>query len=60
LWDVTDRSTAELMADFYDRISHQVAPVDALRQAKLTLLRGGKVYRKPFYWGPFQLYAGAI
>jgi CHAT domain-containing protein len=60
LWDVTDRSTAELMADFYDRISHRVAPVDALREAKLTLLRGGRVYRKPFYWGPFQLYAGAI
>ncbi|MGA3188090.1 MAG: CHAT domain-containing tetratricopeptide repeat protein [Bryobacteraceae bacterium] len=60
LWDVTDRSTAELMADFYDQLSHSVAPVDALRHAKLTLLRGGGAYQKPFYWGPFQMYAGAI
>jgi CHAT domain-containing protein/Tfp pilus assembly protein PilF len=60
LWDVTDRSTAALMADFYDQLAHKIAPVDALRHAKLTLLRGGKAYQKPFYWGPFQLYAGAI
>jgi CHAT domain-containing protein len=60
LWDVTDRSTAALMADFYRQLSQNVAPVEALRHAKLALLRGGKVYQKPFYWGPFQLYAGAI
>ncbi len=60
LWDVTDRSTAALMADFYEQLSHNVAPVDALRHAKLSLLRGGKSYQKPFYWGPFQLYAGAL
>ncbi len=60
LWDVTDRSTAALMADFYDQLSHRAAPVDALRHAKLTLLHGGKAYQKPFYWGPFQLYAGTI
>ncbi len=60
LWDVTDRSTAALMADFYDQLAHNAAPVEALRHAKLTLLHGGKVYQKPFYWGPFQLYAGAI
>jgi CHAT domain-containing protein len=60
LWDVTDRSTAALMADFYDQLAHNIAPVEALRHAKLTLLHGGKAYQKPFYWGPFQLYAGAI
>ncbi len=60
LWDVTDRSTAALMADFYDQLAHDAAPVEALRHAKLTLLHGGKAYQKPFYWGPFQLYAGAI
>lgn len=60
LWDVTDRSTAALMADFYDQLAHNAAPVEALRHAKLTLLHGGKAYQKPFYWGPFQLYAGAI
>lgn len=60
LWDVTDRSTAVLMGDFYKQLSNNVAPVDALRHAKLALLRGERVYRKPFYWGPFQLYAGTI
>jgi CHAT domain-containing protein len=60
LWDVTDRSTAELIADFYNQLAHNVPPVDALRHAKLTLLHGGKAYQKPFYWGPFQLYAGTI
>jgi CHAT domain-containing protein len=60
LWDVTDRSTATLMADFYDQLAQNIAPVEALRHAKLKLLHGGKAYQKPFYWGPFQLYAGAI
>jgi tetratricopeptide (TPR) repeat protein len=60
LWDVTDRSTAALMADFYQQLSKNVPPVEALRHAKLALLHGGNVYQKPFYWGPFQLYAGAI
>jgi CHAT domain-containing protein len=60
LWDVTDRSTAALMADFYDQLSHNIPPAEALRHAKLTLLHGGGPYQKPFYWGPFQLYAGTI
>lgn len=60
LWDVTDRSTAMIMADFYDQLAHHITPADALRHAKLTLLHGGQPYKKPFYWGPFQLYAGAI
>jgi tetratricopeptide (TPR) repeat protein len=60
LWDVTDRSTAALMSDFYNQLASQAAPIDALRHAKLTLLHGGKAYQKPFYWGPFQLYVGTI
>ena len=60
LWDVTDRSTAMLMADFYDQLAHDVPSAEALRHAKLALLRGGKAYQKPFYWGPFQLYVGTL
>ncbi len=60
LWDVTDHSTAALMTDFYDQLGHNAEPVMALRHAKLALLHGGKAYQKPFYWGPFQLYAGKI
>ena len=60
LWDVTDMSTATLMADFYGQLVKNVAPAEALRQSKLHLLHSAGAYRKPFYWGPFQLYAGAI
>jgi CHAT domain-containing protein len=59
LWDVTDLSTANLMADFYSELAKNVAPADALRAAKLRLIRSSGAYRKPFYWGPFQLYVGA-
>ena len=59
LWDVTDVSTANLMSDFYAQLAQGVAPPDALRAAKLRLIGSQGAYRKPFYWGPFQLYAGA-
>jgi CHAT domain-containing protein len=59
LWDVNDMSTANLMAEFYSRLAHGATPADALRQAKLGLAHSSVAYRKPFYWGPFQLYTGA-
>lgn len=59
LWDVTDLSTANLMSDFYSGLAKGIAPADALRAAKLNLIRSNGAYRKPFYWGPFQLYVGA-
>jgi CHAT domain-containing protein/Tfp pilus assembly protein PilF len=58
LWDVNDMSTANLMADFYSRLTRGAAPTDALHQAKLGLVHSNGAYRKPFYWGPFQLYTG--
>jgi len=60
LWDVTDLSTANLMADFYGALVRGEAPAKALREAKLHMIAGGGAYRKPFYWAPFQLYTGAI
>jgi CHAT domain-containing protein/Tfp pilus assembly protein PilF len=59
LWDVNDLSTASLMADFYGRLTAGAAPADALRKAKLALAHSTGAYRKPFYWGPFQLYTGS-
>jgi CHAT domain-containing protein/Tfp pilus assembly protein PilF len=59
LWDVNDMSTANLMADFYSRLTRGAAPADALREAKLQFVHSSGAYRKPFYWGPFQLYTGA-
>ncbi|MEO8596726.1 MAG: CHAT domain-containing tetratricopeptide repeat protein [Candidatus Solibacter sp.] len=59
LWDVNDRSTAELMAVMYREIAEGRRPADALRTAKLVLIHSGGAYVKPFYWAPFQLYVGS-
>jgi CHAT domain-containing protein/Tfp pilus assembly protein PilF len=58
LWDVNDESTSMLMEKLYAGIAHGAAPEDALRAAKLSLVRGAYPFRKPYYWGPFQLYSG--
>jgi CHAT domain-containing protein len=58
LWEVTDASTEQLMDRFYDELDKGSGPDAALRAAKLSLLRG-RTFRHPFYWAPFQLYAGS-
>jgi CHAT domain-containing protein len=58
LWEVSDRSTPELMDALYGGLSRGEAPDAALRGAKLTLLHSGGVYQKPFYWAPFEIYRG--
>ncbi|MGH9871382.1 MAG: CHAT domain-containing tetratricopeptide repeat protein [Pyrinomonadaceae bacterium] len=61
LWSVADRSTAELMTDFYKRLlgssagdSTAVSPSAAMRDAQLAMI-AGKKYSAPFYWAPFVL-----
>jgi len=58
LWEVDDASTANLMDGLYAQISTGKDPAVALRNAKLALLHSEGVYRKPFYWAPFQFYLG--
>jgi CHAT domain-containing protein len=55
LWDVNDRSTADMMSDFYSEIGAGHSYPAALRQAKLKMLQTN--YRRPYYWAPFQLYS---
>jgi CHAT domain-containing protein/Flp pilus assembly protein TadD len=55
LWEVSNASTVQLMDKFYDELEKGASPDDALRTAKLSLLRG-KEYHNPFYWASFQLY----
>jgi len=57
LWDVDDESTSRLMSRMYGDLTRGVAPEDALRTAQLSLLHGEYPYKKPYYWGPFQLYS---
>ncbi len=56
LWDVTDRSTPEIMGVLYAQIAAGAEPADALRAAKLKLIHADQGYRRPYYWGPFQIY----
>jgi CHAT domain-containing protein len=58
LWNVSDESTPRLMDLVYQGIQNGLAPSDALRKAKLTVLHTEGEFRKPFYWAPFQLCVG--
>jgi CHAT domain-containing protein/Tfp pilus assembly protein PilF len=59
LWDVSDTSTPQLMDELYGELKKGKPPDTALRNAKLSLLRSGGSFRKPFFWAPFQLYTGS-
>jgi CHAT domain-containing protein len=61
LWEVSDESTGELMASFYRALeTNKGDRLDALREAKLSLLRTQKGTTRPFtqpwHWSSFQLY----
>jgi CHAT domain-containing protein len=59
LWEVNDASTPLLMDRLYAGLEAGSTPDDALREAKLSLIHSPAVYRKPLYWGGFQLYTGS-
>jgi CHAT domain-containing protein len=53
LWQVSDRSTAELMGHFYKALTNpEVTKAEALHQAQLALF---KQYKAPYYWAPYVL-----
>jgi len=57
LWSVADKSTADLMTDFYKRLlstGEGTTSSSALRAAQLAMI-SGKRYSAPFYWAPFVL-----
>ena len=57
LWSVADKSTADLMTDFYKRLlstGEGTTSSGALRNAQLAMITGKK-YSAPFYWAPFVL-----
>ncbi len=56
LWDVDDRSTADLMERLYAGVAKGERPAAALRGAKLDLIRQGGSIARPFAWGAFQLF----
>jgi CHAT domain-containing protein len=52
LWSVADAETADLMVDLYGRLQMETGAADALREAKLAMLKADK---PPLYWAPFIL-----
>jgi CHAT domain-containing protein len=59
LWEVNDASTPQLMDNLYLNVKKGEDPATALRAAKLAMLHSDGVFRRPFYWGAFQLYIGS-
>ncbi len=56
LWEITDQSTPDMMDRFYGAMEAGQSPPDALRLAKLAMVHSAAAYRRPYYWGPFQIY----
>jgi CHAT domain-containing protein len=55
LWSVADKSTADLMTDFYKRLlTGSASPAASMRAAQVAMINGKK-YSAPFYWAPFVL-----
>jgi CHAT domain-containing protein len=53
LWAVSDRSTAQLMKDFYQNMLNRNRPAGrALRAARLEMIGSGE-FSHPFHWSPF-------
>ncbi len=56
LWNVNDTATAELMKEFYQNLKRGMSKDEALRQAKLRLLRGKQqTWHHPYFWASFVL-----
>ena len=57
LWDVNDVSTAAYMKTFYQQVLSGSSPEDALRNAKLEMLRGREtLWHDPWFWSSFVVF----
>jgi CHAT domain-containing protein len=54
LWQVDDRTTADLMAHFYEGFAAGLPTAEALRQAQLWIAQQ-ESRQDPYYWAPFVL-----
>jgi CHAT domain-containing protein len=54
LWRVDDESTRQLMCRFYEELAQGTGRAEALRRAKLSLLRTTRT-SPPYHWAPFVL-----
>jgi len=56
IWNVDDAAAPLLMKEFYQEWRRGRDPAAALRGAKLQLMHSGGAFRKPYYWGPFEVF----
>ncbi len=56
IWNVDDTAAPLLMQEFYKDWRARGNSAEALRNAKLRLMRSGGAFRKPYYWGPFEIF----
>ena len=56
IWNVDDAAAPPLMKEFYNEWRGGRDPAAALRGAKLQLMHSGGAFRKPYYWGPFEVF----
>ena len=54
LWEIMDKSTSQLMTEFYRQLKAGKRKDEALQQAQVKLLKNSP-YRHPYYWAPFVL-----
>ncbi len=52
LWELDDRATAKLMADFYARLAAGTEKGEALAMAQLSVANAGVA---PYYWASFEM-----
>ena len=60
LWDVDDAGSVKIMQSLYDGVAAGDTPAHALQAAKLALIRTGGQYRRPYFWGPMQVFTRRI
>jgi CHAT domain-containing protein len=56
IWNVDDAAAPVLMKEFYKQWREGGNPAAALRGAKRQLMHTGGAFRKPYYWGPFEVF----
>ena len=52
LWSINDRSSAELISDFYEALPISETKAQALQDAQISMLQQ---YKEPYYWAGFSL-----
>jgi CHAT domain-containing protein len=57
LWNVNDAATPVLMKEFYRNLGQSSPPAEALRRAKIGMIRQNyALWRHPHFWAPFVLW----